>query len=70
LFFFAVAGLQLGASKWFLSDTRSIVQTDWIDCEFLHSARCHDTHVHANRPTPGCEEAKSADGLHAQFESK
>lgn len=67
---FSVAGLRFGTSKWLLSDTGSIVQTDWIDCELLHSTRRYDTHVHADSPTLGCEEAKSADWLHAQFESK
>lgn len=65
-----VAGFQFGASKWLLPDTRSIVQTDWIDSEFLHSTRRYDTNLYADRSTLGCKEAKSTNGLHAQYESK
>ena len=67
---FSISGLQFGASKWLLSDSRSTVQTDRIDSEFLYSTWRYDTNVHANRTTLGCEETKSADGLHTPFEPK
>lgn len=53
-----------------MSDTRSFVQTDRIDSEFLHPSGRDDTDVHADRQTLGGEKAKSSDGHHTQFESK
>lgn len=70
-FYFGISGLQLCASKRFLSDTRSFVQTDRVDSEFLHTFGRDDTYIHVDRPTLGSEEAKSPDRhLFAQFKSK
>lgn len=63
-------GLQLGVGQRLLSDTGSSVQAHRINCELLHSSTRDDTHVHVDRPAFGREEAKPADGHHAQFESK
>jgi len=66
-----VAGFQLGAGKRFLSDTRPAVQTDRVHSELLHTAGRDDTHVHADRPPFGREEAKPPDGRRPeQFEPK
>lgn len=66
----SVAGLQLGVGERFLSDTRSFVQVNWIDSEFLHTAAGDDTHVHADRPTFGRQKAKPPDGHLAQHQPK